>query len=204
MRTRQPTLLPCLALLFMPAFLVAASEVPEVVETCTECHGTDGMGHGKPLIPVIAGMPAGHIEEAIYAYVDEARHCVHEPRMCETVAALSENEVIEVAEYFAAQHRGPLQEEFDEVLAAKGEKLHRRHCAACHLSPDDPEVEYSLGIPLNGQRREYLRYAIEAYLKGDREALLQAMAHELRELEAGDLGALVDYYSSYRSLTMLP
>lgn len=183
----------------MPAFLVAAPEVPEVVETCTECHGNDGMGHGKPLIPVIAGMPAGHIEEAIYAYVDDARRCVHEPRMCETVAALSETEVVEVAQYFAAQQRESSNEEFDEDLAAKGENLHRRHCAACHLSPDDPEIEHSLGIPLNGQRREYLRYAIEAYLKGDREALLQAMLHELRELQAGDLGALVNYYSSYRS-----
>lgn len=199
MRTEIPALVSCLTLLSMPAFLVAAPEVPEVVATCTECHGSDGMGHGKPMIPVIAGMPAGHIEEAIYAYVDGARRCLHEARMCETVAVLSESQVVEIANYYAAQQRGPSREEFDEGLAVQGEILHQKHCAICHRSPDDPDVEFSLGIPLNGQRREYLRYAIEAYFEGDREALLEAMALEIRGLRAGDLGALVNYYSSYRS-----
>ncbi len=62
---------------------------PVTLETCNECHGIDGMGQGDPMVPVIAGMPAGHIEEAIYAYVDGARSCLREPRMCETVAAIS-------------------------------------------------------------------------------------------------------------------
>jgi len=44
-----------------------------------------------------------------------------------------------------------------------------------------------------------LRYAIEAYFGGDREALVEKMAHAIRELKPGDLGALVNYYSSYRS-----
>ncbi len=48
------------------------------------------------MVPVIAGIPAGHIEEAIFACVDGARRCVREPRMRETVAALSESEAAEV------------------------------------------------------------------------------------------------------------
>ena len=172
---------------------------PDIVESCAECHGSDGMGHGKPMVPVIAGMPDGHIEEAIYAYVDGARQCVREPRMCETVAALSEDEVTVVAAHFAAQTRGPSQEEFDHNLAAEGAVLHETHCAACHLPPDHKNVEYAVGIPLHGQRSEYLRYAIEAYFRGDREALLDAMANEIRKLEPGDLGALVHFYSSYRA-----
>ncbi len=55
-----------------------------------------------------------------------------------------------------------------------------------------------MGIPLHGQRSEYLRYAIEAYFHGDREALLDTMASAIRGLEPGDLGALVHYYASYR------
>ena len=81
---------------------------PVTIETCAECHGSDGMGLGKPMIPVIAGMPAGHIEEAIYAYVDGARSCLREPRMCETVAALSEDQVSEFAECFSTKARGAL------------------------------------------------------------------------------------------------
>jgi sulfide dehydrogenase cytochrome subunit len=172
---------------------------PAILDACAECHGTDGMGQGNPMVPVIAGMPAEHIEEAIFAYVDGARQCVREPRMCETVAALSEAEVSELADYFAAESRGPSEEIFDNELAAEGELLHRQHCSSCHLPPDHEDVAYALGIPLHGQRAEYLRYAIEAYFAGDREALLDVMANQIKQLQPGDLGALVHYYASYRS-----
>jgi cytochrome c553 len=172
---------------------------PITVETCAECHGIDGMGQGNPMVPVIAGMPAGHIEEAIYAYVDGARSCLREPGMCETVAAISEEQVSEFSEYYSTKVRGASGEEYDEKLAAEGAVLHQTHCAACHRPPDDKDIEYAVGIPLHGQRSEYLRYAIEAYVHGDREALLDAMAKEIGKLEPGDLGALVNYYSSYRA-----
>ena len=180
-------------------FSLPALGGPATLDTCAECHGTDGMGHGNPMVPVIAGMPAEHIEEAIFAYVDGARQCVREPRMCETVAALSEAEVAELADHFAAESRGQSKEAFDKELAAEGELLHRQHCSSCHLPPDHEDVAYALGIPLHGQRAEYLRYAIEAYFAGDREALLDVMANQIQQLQPGDLGALVHYYSSYRS-----
>jgi cytochrome c553 len=157
------------------------------------------MGQGDAMVPVIAGIPAGHIKEAIFAYVDGARRCVREPRMCESVAALSESEVAKFSEYYAGKERSSSREEFNEDLAAEGAVLHQRHCSACHLPPDHEDVADAVGIPLHGQRSEYLRYAIEAYLSGDRESLLEAMADEIRKLVPGDLGVLVNYYSSYRS-----
>ena len=189
-------LLICFALLALPMSVIAA---PATVEICAECHGVDGMGQGRAMVPVIAGIPAGHIEEAIYAYVDGARRCVREPRMCDTVATLSESEVTELAEYYARLIRSSPQEEFNRDLAAEGKVLHERHCSNCHLPPDDEDVDQAIGIPLHGQRSEYLRYAIEAYFAGDREALVQTMADRIQSLQAGDLGALVNYYSSYRA-----
>lgn len=183
------------SLLVVPVCVTAA---PPAAESCAECHGIDGMGQGRPMVPVIAGIPAGHIEEAIYAYVDGARRCVREPRMCETVDALSESEVTEVAEYYSALVRSSPKEEFNSELAAEGEALHKQHCSSCHLPPDDEGVDNAVGIPLHGQRSEYLRFAIEAYFAGDREALVQTMADRIQGLQAGDLGALVNYYSSYR------
>ena len=183
-------------LLFAATPLVAAEDV---LQACFGCHGADGMGKADPMIPVIAGMPAAHIEEAIYAYVDGARQCVREPLMCETVAELSESEVSAAAEYFAAQERSYNLEEFDEALAAEGAILHERHCAACHLPPHDENVDYAVGIPLHGQRSDYIRYALRAYFGGKREPLLEAMKHEIRELDPDDFDALVNYYSSYRA-----
>ena len=134
------------------------------------------MGHGAPLIPIIAGMPAPHIEEAIFAYIDGARECVRIEEMCETVSALSEDDVAQVAEFYAAMPRLASEEEFDAALAAEGAELHAARCAICHLRPDDENVEFALGIPLHGQRKEYVRFAIEAYMSGDRLSLLDAMA----------------------------
>ena len=185
-------------------FFLLSSTAPfvaaeEALEACFECHGADGMGKADSIVPVIAGMPAAHIQEAIYAYIDGARQCVKEPRMCGTVAALSESEVSAAAEYFAARDRNYNREAFDEELAAKGAILHERHCGACHVPPHDEDVAFAIGIPLHGQRPEYIRYAIRAYFAGQREPLLDTMAHEIRQLEPADVDALVNYYSSYRA-----
>ena len=184
----------CLVASAWPGFVTAA-----VIDACIECHGADGMGKSDPTYPVIAGIPAGHIEEALFAYVDGARQCVTEPRMCETISALSEDEIIEVAAYFADQVRGPNNEEFDAELAAKGAVLHERHCGACHVPPHDEDVGYAIGIPLHGQRPDYIRYAIRSYFGGRREPLLDTMAHEIQQLDPDDFDALVNYYSSYRA-----
>ena len=192
---RSRMLLLSLSLLFT-APLVAAEDA---LQACFACHGADGMGKADPMIPVIAGMPAAHIEEAIYAYVDGARQCVREPRMCQTVATMSESEVTAAAEYFAAQVRNYNLEKFDDTLAARGAILHERHCGACHIPPHDEDVAYAIGIPLHGQRPDYIRYAIGAYFGGKREPLLDTMAHEIQQLDPEDFEALVNYYSSYRA-----
>jgi cytochrome c553 len=51
---------------------------------------------------------------------------------------------------------------------------------------------------LHGQRADYLRYAIDAYISGDREVQFEAMGQELGELRPGDIDALVNFFSSYR------
>lgn len=186
--------LACLAVLAVPVFGAASA-----VEVCIQCHGADGMGKSDPTYPVIAGIPAGHIEEAVFAYVDGARECVTEPRMCEAVSTLSDEEVGEVAAYFSAQVRGPNNEEFDAELAAEGARLHERHCGACHKAPDDKAVADAVGYPLHGQRGNYIRFAIRAYLTGRRETLLATMAQELATLEPADMEALINYYASYRA-----
>ena len=170
-----------------------------VIEVCIECHGANGMGKSDPTYPVIAGIPSEHIEEALFAYVDGARQCVTEPRMCETVKSLSEEEIIEVAAYFAALVRGPNNEAFDAELAAAGERLHERHCRSCHKPPDDEDAAAAVGYPLHGQRGDYIRFAIRAYLTGGRETLLSAMAEELATLTPDDVEALINFYASYRA-----
>jgi len=174
-----------------------ASATPAIVAACKACHAEDGSGVGKRIVPVISGMPAVHIEEALYAYKDGARQCIEEPVMCETTDLLSDEDVADLAEYYAAIDRPSLDEDIDEELAAIGEPVHRTLCARCHLPPDHPDVADVLGPPLHGQRADYLSYAIRAYLSGTRENLLDEMKEKISLLDEGDVEALAHYYGSY-------
>lgn len=196
---RTLPVLPSLALILVP--FAATAEPPAALDACVECHGVDGMGPGEgetdPRLPVLAGIPAVHVQDAIYAYVDGARRCEFEPRMCEVVEPLTDEAIAAIADHYARQEREPTLEPFDADLAEAGARLHEDACADCHLPPGDPDIEYAIGIPLHGQRRAYLHYALEAYLSGARQSLLPAMAEEIGKLSAGDVDALVHYYASY-------
>lgn len=181
-------------MLLLSAGAVAA---PAALEACRVCHDEDGSGVGKPFVPIIAGIPAVHIEEALYAYKDGARQCVKVPVMCDTAKILSDDDIAALAEHYGALQRYSHAATFDEGLAKQGEELHRHLCARCHLAPDDPDVDEALGIPLHGQRADYLQYALEAYLTGIRENLLPEMEEKISGLDDADVKALVNYYVSY-------
>ena len=196
--------LSCLLALAIPAGALAdeadaANIGPAAALTsgCADCHGVDGLARENLDAPVIAGMPAVHIEEAIYAYRDGARQCRYEPLMCETVLHTSDERIADLAEHYASQRRGPSNEPYDAALAAEGEKIHAEYCSGCHVRPDDPDVEEALGIPLHGQRGVYLRYALQSYKDGRRENLLESMAAKLEQVDADGIEALVNYYASY-------
>ena len=177
--------------------LGTAHAEPRNIAVCAACHGEDGSGVGFDYVPIIAGTPATHLEEALFAYKDGARKCVGAPVMCDAIAPLSDDEIIEMAEYYAAMPRLSTDEEFDPQLAAVGKIIHDDLCAQCHVLPTDDNVEDALGIPLNGQKGAYIRMALGAYLTGDRETLVPIMADKLKLLDQDKIEALVNYYASW-------
>lgn len=187
-----------LTIIGLIGFANLANAEPENLAVCAACHGADGSGAGFPYVPIIAGTPAAHLEEALFAYQDGARRCVGVPVMCEAIEPLTEDQIIELAEYYSAMERISSDEDFDRKLAAVGKLIHDEQCGQCHVSPDDENVENALGIPLNGQRSDYLRLALGAYFTGDRETLVPLMADELKNLDPAKIQALVHYYVSYR------
>ena len=182
---------------FALLLVVRASAAPAIVEACKACHAEDGSGVGNRIVPIISGMPAVHIEEALYAYKDGARECLEEPVMSDTAALLTDENVADLAEHYASINRPSLNEDMDAALAALGEPVHRKLCGRCHVPPDDPNVAVVLGPPLHGQRADYLRYALKSYLSGTRENLLDEMKEKISLLDDGDVEALAHYYGSY-------
>ena len=168
-----------------------------VVGICVVCHGEDGPAPEFADVPIIAGTPAEHIEEAIYSYQDGARRCIDEPAMCEAVFPLTEEEVGLAADHYASQKRVMSGEPYNDRLAMKGRRLHRDHCIRCHARPEERRAADALGIPLHGQRSAYLRYAFKSYYNGDRVTLIPEMAEKLALLTEDDIEALINFYSSY-------
>ena len=187
-----------LALIGLVGIENPAHAEPEQIKVCAACHGEDGSGAGFAYVPIIAGTPAAHLEEALYAYQDGARRCVGVPVMCEAAATLSDADIVELARYYSAMTRVSSGEPFNARLAQVGELIHQEHCARCHVRPDDDDAERSLGIPLHGQRSAYMRLALGAYFSGDRESLVPIMAEKIAQLDADKIEALVNYYASYR------
>jgi sulfide dehydrogenase cytochrome subunit len=171
---------------------VAGADIDQALTMCVNCHGEDGLGTESD-IPIIAGIPAVIQEDAMFAYLDGARNCGNKPLMCGIVSRLSEDQIIELAEHFAAMPYVPAGEEFDAALAEQGRAIHGESCAICH--GDDPAAAES--SILHGQHKDYLRYALHQYAAGEREQL-PAMEEKTSALSPEDIEALLNYYASYR------
>ncbi|PCI15993.1 MAG: cytochrome C [Piscirickettsiaceae bacterium] len=71
----------------------------EKATTCVACHGEGGVS-ASPMFPTIAGQHEDYIVHALNAYKTGKRN---NPIMQGTVAALSEEDIDDLAAYFASQ-----------------------------------------------------------------------------------------------------
>jgi len=172
---------------------IANADISGVLKMCVSCHGEDGIGTESD-VPIIAGIPAVIQEDAIFAYMDADRNCGSKPLMCNIVARLPEDQVVELAEHYAAMPYAPAGESFDAALAENGKTIHDSRCAICHGSDDPGDGQSSI---LHGQRKDYLRFALQQYAAGERKQL-PAMEKMTSTLSGDDIEALLNYYASYR------
>lgn len=175
----------------------ACAGAQDMLKMCIDCHGEDGLGTESNM-PIIAGEASAIQEDAIFAYADGDRQCVSTPMMCKIASRLTEEQIVEYAAHFARLPYKAACEEFDAALAEAGQKIHASSCAKCHGADDPSEADDSIGASkLHGQRKDYLRYALERYAAGERNQL-PAMEKVTVPLSADDIEALVHYYASYR------
>jgi sulfide dehydrogenase cytochrome subunit len=171
-----------------------SADISGMLTLCGSCHGEDGRGV-ESSVPIIAGLPAVVQEDALYAYLDGDRKCATTPMMCKSAERLTEDQIIEFAAHYAAMPYAAAGEEFDAALAEAGKAIHDRDCAICHGT--DGPGDGDMGN-LHGQRKDYLRYAMQQYIAGERKQL-PAMEAKTSALSSEDIEALVNYYASYRN-----
>src|SRR5437773_8943573 len=99
-------------------------------QACSACHGADG-NSTIAQFPVLAGQTARYLYLQLKDFKEGRRS---EPSMAQFVAKLSREDMLDLAEYFAAQKPKPIAFKADAARVARGKKKSEVVlCTMCHL-----------------------------------------------------------------------
>lgn len=192
--------------LFLAAFNVSAGGMPAAAETCATCHNENGVSD-EPEVPTIAGASSFFLENQLAMFAEQARPCeadyfkeeAAEPEHdiaaedhCALAEEISEDEMVELAEYFASKPFAAADQEFDAALADKGASIHAANCERCHTENGGLALD-DAGI-MAGQWKPYLMEQFEYYKEGKRWQP-EKMQPEMEKLTEDDMKALAEFYA---------
>jgi cytochrome c553 len=185
-----------------PAFLKGDAKAGETkAAACAACHGAGG-NSAMPAWPKLAGQGAPYLHAQLKAFKEGKRM---NPIMQGQVAALSDQDMQDLALYFAAQPASPGVASKDAVAVA--EKLYRAGspdrgvpaCASCHgpTGAGNPAAAYPR---IGGQHAEYNTAQLNAYRKGERKAGANGliMSEVASKLTDEEIAALASYLNGLR------
>jgi len=165
--------------------------------TCAACHGPDGNSVNAAW-PSIAGQNAPYILKQLEAYKSGSRA---DPLMTGQAMPLSEQEMQDLAVYYAAQAAAPKAVAVPETIN-KGEALYRggdaenqvAACLACHgpTGRGNPAAAYPM---LKGQHATYTATQLRNYANGQRKSdgPTRVMREIAARLNEDDIGAVASY-----------
>jgi cytochrome c553 len=195
-------------LLTLSMFAVAVANGEPLVEgsaeagqarsvTCAACHGPAG-NSANPAWPSIAGQNAPYILKQLEAYKSGSRA---DPLMTGQAMPLSEQEMRDLAVYYAAQVAAPKAVAAPETIN-KGEALYRggdaenrvAACLACHgpTGRGNPAAAYPM---LKGQHATYTATQLRNYANGQRKSdgPTRVMREVAAQLNEDDIVAVASY-----------
>ena len=185
------------------AFVAAAAQADGKTKAmvCTACHGADG-NSSNPIWPNLAAQNPSYIVAQLKAFKAGARQ---DPSMAPMAAGLAEGDMLEIANFFAAQTLNvkPLNAAATAAAAA-GEKLYRGGdaergipaCMACH-GPDGGGNPASGYPALRGQQADYAVAQLQNYHNDKRQTDPQQMMRVIaKRLSDADIKNLTSYLSA--------
>lgn len=185
-----------------PATVDAQGEAPAITSFCAVCHGDEGPSPFTG-VPTIHGLPEGVLETALYRFRERMRPCrttacseagtCPDMNMCDIVGSMSDEALAELAEWYADRPFPPHQDAFDPELAELGRSIHDEHCEICHTNFGSEPID-DAGM-LRGQRKAYLRTAMEDFRQGRRSVGFAAMDELFTEFSDQELDALAEFFS---------
>ena len=182
---------------------VQAADIDKLVDTCTSCHERDGAS-SDPNMPIIGGYSEAYIISSMTDYKKESRSCpeieyiskdknIESTNMCEISKHLSEQDIEQLAQYYASKRFRRANQDYDSKLARKGALIHERDCEKCH-SEDGGIASDDAGI-LAGQWKPYLKQQFFAFY-AEKRKLSKKMKPKFNKLDKTEIEALLNFYAS--------
>ena len=160
---------------------------------CTACHGPGGNSQ-LPLTPSIAGQPRVFIENQLVVIREGLREV---PAMKEVLTGMSDETIIELARYFAAQSPTPKAVTLDATKSRQGAEIASAQlCGTCHLADYTGQNQ----VPrLAGQDEAFLLHSMKQFRDNPGPGRDTIMAATLRGLSDADLANLAHYFSTFKA-----
>jgi cytochrome c553 len=154
---------------------------------CGTCHGIDGRSH-KVNYPILAGQAAPYILHQLRDFKQGLRR---DPDMNAIVSELSEEEMRELAAFYAALEPYSSPSESDPIKAIRGkETAESGQCVSCHLGRADLRGGGEFPV-IRGQHRNYVMKQLKDFKAGRRTndgGLMQGKAQSMSDTDIEDLG----------------
>lgn len=170
----------------------------ELALGCASCHGETGTSV-SPAYPHLAGQDAAYLYKQLHDYKGGTRN---NPLMMAFAAAMSDQDMVDIAAFYAGQPLPPPEGDAGEVMESPltergdGPRLIPA-CSACHGNQGFGNPR-SHGMPvLAGQKALYLSETLRAYASGERaNDVYSVMRHIAAQLTEQELTNLSTYYAA--------
>jgi cytochrome c553 len=167
---------------------------------CAACHGQDGATGLDPSYPNLAGQNERYLLSQLIMIRDGGRNI---PLMAGQLTGKSDDDLADLAAYYASMPGKVNQAQGDDESLARGEMIYRggiaakgvAACTACHSPSGNGNAP--AGYPnISGQPSAYTIAQLTAYREGDRTTdeaygrMMRGVAHGLTDKE---IAAVADY-----------
>ena len=159
-------------------------------ESCASCHGVDGNAT-RSGIPSLAGQPTIFTHWQLIKYRDGRRK---DPEMSPAAAHLTDQDMADLAAYYAAQRPRSRASQVDARMVDDGQKAAAYyHCTSCHRKDLSGQEQ----VPrLAGQDIDYLRKLLRAFKERRATDLDGMMTMSAQPISEDDIEILAHYLAS--------
>lgn len=173
------------------AALAAPPSAAMLSNACAGCHGTVGVSAG-PSMPSLAGQSKISIVESMKGFKSGERPSTIMGRLAK---GYSDPEIDAMGDFFSKQKPVTPAQNLDRAKIAKGQEVHEKSCARCHVE-DGKEPKDNSPI-IASQWLQYLQIQMDDYASGKRK-MSDNKAEKMKPLSRDDLDAAVHFYSSVK------